>query len=197
MRRRSQGLSIVLVAFVLLALAPSTARAQVFLAPYVGADFGGNAGRCPSLFTDCTEKRRTYGVGVGKLPSGILGFELDFAYAPDFFGTSAAFDSNSVLTLMGNLLVSIPVGPIRPYATAGAGMVRTRVAFTAKDVLSFHDSTFGYNVGGGVMFLLPSHLGVRGDIRYFRSGSDISIAGIGLRASTLNFARVSIGLVLH
>ena len=197
MRLRARGLSIMLVAFVLLACVPSPARAQTYLTPYVGWDAGGNAGNCPSLLTDCTEKRTTYGVGVGKLVGGILGFELDVAYAPDFFGTSVALGSNSVLTLMGNLLLSIPAGPIRPYATAGAGLVRTNVPFTAAGVLAFSDSTFGYNIGGGVMVLLPAHLGVRGDVRYVRSGSDLSILGIGLPASKLNFSRVSIGLVLH
>ena len=77
-------------------------------------------------------------------------------------------------------------------------MLRTKVAFTAADVLSFHDSTFGYNLGAGVMlFLSGGHLGVRGDFRHFRSGSDVTILGLALPASKLTFSRVSIGLVVH
>ncbi len=200
MQQRTRGLSIGLVvvqAIVFLAFVPTPARAQLYLAPYAGADVGGDAGKCPAIFSDCSEKRTTYGLAVGKLPAGLLGFEVDFGYAPDFFGKSSALESNSVLTLMGNVLIGIPVGPIRPYATAGVGMLRTRVAFTAADVLSFNDSTFGYNLGFGAVFLASGHLGVRGDFRHFRSGSDLTILGIGFPASKLTFSRVSIGLVIH
>ena len=111
---RALAISSVALVASAVAAAPSPARAQLFVSPNIGVDIGGNAGKCPSLFSDCQEKRTSYGLAAGKFPTGLLGFEIDFVYAPDFFGKSAELSSNSVLTLMGNLLVSIPVGPIRP-----------------------------------------------------------------------------------
>jgi len=186
-----------LASFVVTALAPAPARAQGYFSPNVGYDFGGDAGNCPSLFNDCSEKRTSYGLTAGFLSGGIFGIEEDLAYAPDFFGQSASLGSNSVLTLMTNLVVGIPAGPVRPYVSAGIGLIRTNVNFTPSALLSFSNSNFGYDIGGGVMVFFPHHLGVRGDFRHLHSAQDISILGISLPSTKLNFTRASIGLVLH
>jgi len=47
------------------------------------------------------------------------------------------------------------------------------------------------------MFFLPAHLGIRGDFRHFHSAQNISIPGLDLPGTKLNFSRLSIGLVLH
>ncbi len=196
MRPVAKALMVLGTACVLLGAVPVPARAQAYLTPFIGWDFGGDAGTCESFFGgNCSNKRTNYGVAVGS--GGIVGFELEFAYAPDFFGQSAALGSNSVLTLMGNLQVTIPAGPVHPYVTGGAGLFRTHVAFTAADILSFSDSSFGYNFGGGVMILLPAHLGVRGDFRNIRSASDISILGTTISGTKLSFSRFYVGLVVH
>jgi hypothetical protein len=189
--------SIALLMLCLVMLVPRPARAQAYFVPSVGWDFGGDAGDCPALLSDCSVKRTTYGVSAGAISGGVIGLEVDFSYAPDFFGQSPAFDTNSVLTLMGNLLLSLPAGPVRPYVTGGIGLVRTRVSLTAGSLFSLDDSGFGYNLGGGLMLLFPHHLGVRGDLRRVRSTSDISLLGIGLPGSKLQFSRFSVGLVLH
>ncbi len=195
--RSSARVTVILWAlFVLLAALPAPARAQAYLSPFLGWDFGGDAGSCTSFFGgDCSDKRTSYGVAVGG--GGIVGGELEFAYAPDFFGQSPTLGSNSVLTLMGNLMISIPAGPVRPYVTGGAGLFRTHVAATASDLLSFDDSSFGYNFGGGVMILLPAHLGVRGDFRNIRSTSEIPVLGIATGGTKLSFSRFYVGLVVH
>jgi opacity protein-like surface antigen len=177
-------------------LAPVPARAQGYFAPFIGYDFGGDAGSCSSIFTDCAEKRTSYGIAAGFLSGGILGFEEDFSYAPDFFGSSASFGSNSVLTLMSNLVVGIPAGPVRPYASGGVGLIRTKVA-TVSQLLNLSDSGFGYDLGGGVMLFFGAHLGVRGDFRHIRSTKDFDLLGISLPNTKLNFSRISVGLVLH
>ncbi len=194
---RARVLLVPLVVLIVLTLAPAPARAQSYAAPFVGYDFGGDAGACPSLLNDCTEKKTGYGITVGHLAGGVFGFEEDIGYAPDFFGKSASFGENSVLTMMSNLVIAVPAGPVRPYVSAGAGLIRTKVALKVADLLSFSDSSFGYNVGAGVMIFLPHHLGIRGDYRNIRSASDISIAGITVSGTKLSFSRVSVGLVLH
>ncbi len=188
--------TIALAVFVAFALTPGVARAQSYFVPFFGFDFGGDAGNCPSLLNDCSVKRTAYGFGVGHLTGGVIGFELDFSYAPDFFGQSPSFGSNSVLTLMPNLVIAIPAGPVRPYLTGGLGLMRTNV-HDLPSLISLSNSTLGYDLGGGVMIFLPSHVGIRVDYRNIRSVSDLSIAGITLTNTKLNFSRIAFGLVLH
>lgn len=193
MRRFAIGLAVV----GLLALAPRPAQAQTYFVPFFGFDFGGDAGNCPSLLGDCSVKRTAYGFSVGHLSHGIFGFEEDFSYAPDFFGASASFGANSVLTLMSNLVVAVPAGPVHPYVSGGVGIMRTKVELKLSEILSTSDTTFGYNIGGGVIVFLPSHLGFRVDYRHIRSASDITFAGFTVSNAKLNFSRIAFGLVLH
>jgi opacity protein-like surface antigen len=178
--------------------APSAARAQGYFVPNIGYDVGGSAGNCPSLLHDCAEKKLSYGVTFGDLGAGIIGIEEDISYAPDFFGKSAGFGTNSVLTAMSNLVLSIPAGRVRPYVTGGIGLVRTRLDLvTTLSSESFTSNNLGYNLGAGVMVLLPHHVGFRGEVRYLRTASDLTIAGIALSNTTLNFTRLTVGLVIH
>ncbi len=193
MRRLAIGLAVLTI----LALAPRPAHAQGYFAPFLGYDFGGDAGNCPSILSDCSVKRTAYGFSFGSLSHGIFGAELDLSYAPDFFGQSAKFGANSVLTVMSNLVVAVPAGPVHPYLTAGIGIMRTRVELNAQSVFSTSNTTFGYNFGGGVIVFLPSHLGVRVDYRNLRSASDIRLVGFTVDNPKLNFSRIAFALVLH
>jgi opacity protein-like surface antigen len=193
MRRLAIGLAV----FVLLAFAPRPAHAQSYFVPFFGYDFGGDAGDCPSVLSNCSVKRTAYGFSAGHLSHGIVGFEEDLSYAPDFFGTSPSFGANSVLTVMSNLVVAVPAGPVHPYVTAGIGFMRTKVELNLQGLLSTSNTSFGYNIGGGVIVFLPAHLGVRVDYRNIRSASDVIIAGFTISNPKLNFSRVAFGLVLH
>ncbi len=195
MRRLAIGLAVVS----LVALAPRPAQAQGYFAPFVGFDFGGDAGNCPSILHDCSVKRTAYGFAFGSLSHGIFGGEADFSYAPDFFGKSPEFGANSVMTVMSNLVVAVPAGPVHPYLTAGIGFMRTKVELNVSSLLSTSNTTFGYNVGGGVIVFLPSHLGVRVDYRHLRSASDVRIPGTGvtIENTKLGFSRIAVALVLH
>src|SRR6202035_4247758 len=77
------------------------ARAQGFISPFIGYDFGGDA-TCPQI-TNCQDNKLNYGVALGSMGS-ILGFEEELAYAKDFFGNAPGL-SSSVLTLMSNIMV--------------------------------------------------------------------------------------------
>ncbi len=183
---------------VMSAAGAAPAAAQGYLIPYVGWDFGGDAGECPALLTDCSTKKVSYGASVGYMAKGILGVEEDLAFAPDFFGKSPTLGGNGVFSAMTNVVVGVPLGPVRPYASAGIGLLKTHVDFSGSSLFgSFANSSFGYDFGGGVMLLFPHHLGVRGDLRYFRSASDISIAGTALASQKLSYGRVTLGLVIH
>jgi opacity protein-like surface antigen len=195
MRRLGLTASVLLL---LVLATPTTAHAQGYIAPFFGYDFGGDAGKCPSTTIDCNRNRTTYGVAIGALSHGFLGGEVDFGYAPHFFGDAPTEGGNSVLTFMGNIIVAIPAGPIHPYVSGGLGMIRTKVD-QLSDLTNFSDTSFAYNVGGGLMVMLPAHLGFRIDYRYMTTASDISIAGLTLltTGTKLNFSRIAFALVLH
>jgi opacity protein-like surface antigen len=95
--------------------------------------------------------------------------------------------------------VGIPIGGqtgvgIRPYALVGLGVVRTKVD-GFNNVLSLDNSKAAWDFGGGVMFFFGTHVGVRGDVRYFRTfgGVDFLIPD----SKSLDFARGSAGLILR
>ena len=164
------------------ALLPAPASADWLFTPYVGGLFGGDANF--SDFDDAddeAEKRVSFGGQLGFMGAGIFGVEFDLGFTPNFFEDTVGpgnfeFGDSNVTTLMGNLILGAPIGGqngvgFRPYATAGAGMIRTKINAT-----SFFDevstSDFGINVGGGVMGFLSDNVGLRGDLRYFRSLQD-------------------------
>ena len=90
-----------------------------------------------------------------------------------FFGTSSDFGNNSVINLMGNVIVSIPVGGTPGAAsvvvTAGLGLIRTQVDGGILFPVSSSNNDFGWNAGIGVMGFFNDHVGLRGDLRYLRT----------------------------
>jgi opacity protein-like surface antigen len=108
-----------------------------------------------------------------------------------------------VLTATGNVLFGIPLGGqrgvgVRPYVLAGAGVVRTKVDVLG-DVLSLNNSRAAWDFGGGVMLFFGDNIGLRGDVRYFRTFGDVDFDLIDLlvRRERLDFARGSAGLILR
>ena len=130
-------------------------------------------------------------------PRGALGFEQEFVYSPDFFGTSVASSGNSATSIMSNLLVAFPAGPVRPYATVGLGALRTSVDFNLGDTLRFRDSKLGWDFGAGLFILPWRHFGIRADVRQYRGTGDLEIAGLNLEGSPLNYTRISAGALFR
>ena len=112
----------VLTGAIALILAPAQARADGFVKPWIGSAFGSNF----------HNGQTSFGVTAGAMGAGIIGGELDFGYSPSFFGTKSDFGNNTVMSLMGNVIVGVPVGGthgagVRPYVSAGAGLLRTQI----------------------------------------------------------------------
>ena len=102
--------------------APALARAEGYVSPWVSANAG-------SKFDS---SRAGFGVNAGGMGKGIIGGELDFGWSPSFFGTKNDFGNNTVMDLMGDLIIGVPVGGthgggIRPFVTAGVGLIRTQI----------------------------------------------------------------------
>ena len=181
------------VALVMFVLAPGAAFAQGFVSPLIGYDFGGDSG-CPEI-TACEDKNLNVGVSVGSLGS-VVGTELEFAYAKDFFGDMPGA-SSSVLTLMGNVMVAPRFGVVQPYGLIGLGLIKTNVEFSASSFLESTNNHFGWDIGGGLIVFVSQHVGVRGDIRYFHAFQDLEVLGIGLADAKLDFGRAAGGLVFR
>jgi len=167
---------------------PARAHAEGFISPFIGFNFAGDA-NCPSV-QGCEDKRLNFGVGLGTAGS-VFGFEEEYAYARDFFGTAPNLKS-SVLTLMSNGMIAPKIGPIRPYFLTGVGLIKTHVDFTSTSLLTTDNNSFGWDIGGGVMVTVAPHVGVRGDIRYFHSFQDLGFMGFSLGTSSkLDFGRAA------
>src|SRR5438552_1277389 len=107
---------LVLTGVLAVALAPTQARADGWVTPWIGSAFGSNI----------DNGRGTFGVSAGAMGAGIVGGEFDFGYNPSFFGTQNDFGNNSVLNATVNLIVGVPIGGtygkgVRPYVLGGVG----------------------------------------------------------------------------
>jgi len=147
----------VLFAIGLLA-APAPARADGFISPNVGVNFGGQAGGTLRNAVNVAANEGSkinWGVAAGWMGAGVIGFEEDFAFSPSFFGSGGFVDNSRVVTLMSNLIVGAPIGGqkgggIRPYAAGGVGWINQNIT-TITGVGNFSENDFGWDLGVGVM----------------------------------------------
>jgi opacity protein-like surface antigen len=190
--RHTSPILAICVAGCLLAAVPARAAAEVFLTPFAGL-----------TFLDDEHKKGTFGasIGVGSLVS------VEFEAARTLLGSFTEIpvvDLNArVSTYMGNVMFRIPRGPIQPYVTGGAGLVRLTgsvdVPFLGS-VFSASADDVGWNFGGGIMVFPGTNVGLRADIRRFQTGAlswdDITdIGGLDdLPLPKVNFWRATGGL---
>ena len=86
---------------------------------------------------------------------------------------------------------------MRPYVVAGAGLIRSR-ASDAGDLFDIDENSFGINVGGGIHVFVSEHVGIRGDIRYFRGVRDRNNGdAVDLELGSFDFWRGSVGLTFR
>jgi Outer membrane protein beta-barrel domain len=195
MRRALKAL--ILTAAVGLISAPIQARAEGYVTPWVGANWGSG--------NNLDNGRAAFGVNAGAMGAGIIGGEVAFGYSPSFFGTENDFGSNTVLDLMGNVIIGIPVGGshgkgIRPFVTGGVGLLRTQIDGGSLANVSSSNNMFGWNAGAGVMGYFNEHVGLRGDLRYTRGFEDLNTGNtvVDLDGSNqLKYWRVSAGVVIR
>ena len=190
---------------------PAPAAADWLFTPFVGTTFGGSADFDDGLpGGDEFERQFTYGASLGWMGAGIVGFEFDFGYSPNYFETLAdtdddftfADDSN-VTTLMANVLLGAPIGGqtgpgIRPYGVAGVGLIRTQ-ASSVENFFDVDSNDWGMNVGGGIIGFFGDNIGIRGDVRYFRAfeGGDDDDDFPDFDLADFDFWRASVGVTFR
>ncbi len=181
-----------LAAVTAVVLSPTPARADGFFIPFAGVSFGNQP---------VEGNPTTFGISAGGMGAGVIGGEFDFGYVPNIFQESVP---NHALTLMGNLIVGVPVGGqnglgIRPYVVGGVGYMQSHQD-ASPGFAELNGNDFGFDLGGGVMGYFADHVGLRGDIRYFRNvTSDLfdSDSNPELNLGATDFWRATIGLVIR
>ena len=176
------SIAAILAIFLLVPAAP--ARADVVLTPFVGTLFGGD-------LNNTAGNHVTYGGSAAFMGAGVFGAEVNFNFTPEFVQDTIASPDIRQASLMGNLIVGIPIGnasqggQLRPYVTGGLGLMRTSA--DANQLFDrFSSNDFAINFGGGVMAFFSEHVGLRGDVRYFRAINDDD-AGSGVDFSLGDF----------
>ena len=197
------------LAFVMSALTPAKASADWLFTPFVGLNWGSAVTFKDALgdFDDELEKRTTFGATLAWMGAGVIGFELDFGYTPNFFESTegdADFDygDNNLTTLMANVVLGVPIGGqsglgIRPYASGGVGLIRSSIG-DVEDLFDVSSNDWGFNVGAGVMGFFTDNVGIRGDVRYFRSLRDNEPDDeFDVALGALHFWRGSVGVTFR
>ncbi len=174
---------------------PHDAAAQAFLNPFVGTTL-----TSPSDVG--SRSKAGFGVALGSVGK-VIGAETEIGYFPELLDNAAnGLAKNKVITFSGNTLIGPMVGPVKVYGAVGAGNLHLNVT-SASNVLvptpaTISNNYFTINAGGGVMGFFNAHLGVRGDLRYYRAFgfklSDIDATGIAL--DKFDFWRAAIGLAV-
>lgn len=188
--RGAMNVLVVTAAMAVLCL-PNNARAEGYISPFAGVHFGN------AQF----ENNAVYGVNAGWMSAGVIGGEVDFGWGPNAFDEVV---DNHVLDLMANLIVGVPVGGtrgpgLRPYVTGGLGLIQTKFSSGVNGVPDLDDKDFGFNLGAGAMGFFSNHVGLRGDLRYFRTvnSNDSDFDNIDFDLGNFDFWRASIGLVIR
>ena len=180
------------VAAVAVVSMPAPARADGFLTPWAGEIFsspssGSGAGKA------------TYGASLGATGS-VIGAEFEFGYSPNFFGSSTNTGTNSLIDGMVNAIIEIPFADnlrdhFEPYVIVGTGLIRSQIDGGTLIHVQTSNNQFGINAGGGFMGYFAKHFGVRGDVRYLRTVTGTTTAGIDF--GSLHFWRVTGGLIIR
>jgi opacity protein-like surface antigen len=200
--------SLVLVASV---AAPSRASADWLLTPFVGWNWGGTANLLNlDDFDDEFEQKAMFGASLGWMGAGVFGFEADLGFSPNFFENTTGsrnfqFGDSNLTTFMGNVLLGVPIGGqhgvgFRPYAVGGVGIIKSRID-GAEDLFEVDSTKWGFNVGAGAMFFFSDKIGLRGDVRYFRSLQDDDIDDLDdlfdVGLANFRFWRGTLGLTIR
>jgi opacity protein-like surface antigen len=186
----------IITAALALCLAPSPAAAEWILTPFIGASFA--AGTDNEFFDEALEgSKMTYGGSLTYLGGGMLGFEVDLGYAPNYFEPGdddlELVDSSNYTSLMANVILSSPRGAFRPYATGGVGMLKTFVN-DVDDAFDVDRNALGFNVGGGVFGFITDRVGIRGDVRYFRQMTEADDDEVDFDVTAFRFWRGTVGV---
>jgi opacity protein-like surface antigen len=114
-----------------------------------------------------------------------FGVEGLFDFTPSIDVTRLEFEEPSANSYMANVIAAIPTGRefmFAPYVSGGLGVISMStnvqdiffpgILADAVDFPGASQSRFGWNLGIGASAFGAGAFGIRGDVRYFRAGSN-------------------------
>jgi len=128
-----------------------------------------------------------FGVFGGRIGHGrVFGGEHTLAFSPNFIDAGTkAFIYNS------NILIQAPLPVVRPYGTAGIGLIHTS---GDNNSLGVFGTKFALNYGGGVKFLPSGPVGMRVDVRgYSIPSTEFKI--FQTESQRIDMLEVSVGII--
>jgi opacity protein-like surface antigen len=128
-----------------------------------------------------------FGVFGARIGHGhIFGGEHTIAYSPNFITADT-----KALIYNSNVLVQAPLPVVRPYGTAGIGLIHTSGDNTSLGVFG---TKFALNYGGGFKFLPSGPVGMRVDIRgYSIPSTEFKL--FQSESQRIDFLEVSVGVI--
>ena len=182
-------------AVMLCTLVPSTASADFLVEPFFAWTRNKD-----------TERWRSGGGAAVELARGWLLVGGELGYAAGFFEPEAdvldLVASSHVLTVSGTAGLTMPARKdadwLFPYFTTGIGWMR-QDARDREGLINVTRNDPAVNFGGGVRVLFSEFLGVRVDVRHFRSLRDPFATPDPLVADLerINFWRLGVGAVIR
>jgi opacity protein-like surface antigen len=172
---------------------PAPAHADLLLTPFAGVTFSEDI------------RKANYGASVAV--GSLIGVELDVSQTRlgSFSDIPLVSVDAHATTIMGNLMVRFPAGPVQPYASAGIGVIRISADLDVPffgEIFDVNAQNLGTNYGGGI-YLLPSrNIGIRGDFRYFRTIGDLDWSDFrdfdldDLPVPAIDFWRATVGVTI-
>ncbi len=193
-----------LIAFVLLAAFPGTARADFFIVPFAGMKFGGSTS-IVDLELAAGKKKLVLGVAALKIDDRIINFEVEFGNIAGFFSneeigrdTPLVKPGNYANDLTGSIVLALPPrltgGGLRPYGVIGGGLIHAE-AEDFLDLFQVRRTVPAITLGGGAIGMFTNNVGIRFDIRHLRSLTvDPPTGSVGRHIA---YSRFTLGLLLR
>lgn len=206
----SRRLRLLTLCGLLTACAPGRAFAEWQLAPFVGFNF---LGATNLLVTEMSPRHWNIGGTARLVGGGPLGVEAIFLYVPGAFRSleleaislpaEATITNSLSLALMGNLVLTTPRTwneyGLRPYVSGGAGLMH---AWHDDEKFPARANVPGYNVGGGAVGFLSDRVGLRFDLRFFRTlppgkepNGDSIVTNDGVSRLRISYWTAAVGVV--
>ena len=194
----------------ILGAAAKPASADILFTPYVGVVFGGSANSFNvNDLSDEFEQRVSFGGSLAWMGAGVVGLEVDYHLAPNFYQITGGDENvelldldSSVQTFMGSVILGVPLGGtsgfgVRPYAVGGIGLMRASLSGIDDLFDNLSNNELGFNVGGGVHMFFSDSVGIRADARYFRGLQGGDDEGEDLDLEDFDFWRTTIGVTFR
>jgi hypothetical protein len=193
----------------LMAALPLPASAEWHLTPLVGFTFKGGTSIVDTEAA-AAERHWLLGGSVTLIGAGPVGIESMFLYVPGFFQRDEAdvpagtgpVGSRS-LAWMGNIVLATPRSfneyGLRPFVSGGLGVLNAKVDYSLAFPLPVRENLLAFNVGGGATGFFTDRVGVRFEVRYFRSlrNEELSDLPPAFGSVRLRYWTTAIGVVIR